>query len=315
MSSPQPAALRAQVPFSMVPKWVTFHAELSPHAVRLYAGLAAHTNGDTGTAWPSKETLAGELHMSERTVVTATAELVAAGALAVRARWRDADGALHYERGPGRRQTTNEYVVMVTPPEVAQTPGVQDMHPQGGVQQVHPSGVQDMHPNEKEPLEQEHPSGAPASASAAPPPPSAPTDGTAAVVAHYVELHVQRPPARLIGRLARSAKELHAEGFTTEQLVAAVDRMVGKGLDVALLPSLVNEVANAAHRPNRSNRSTIPDHAVTTGTMTPEERARWRDEQDRLALRGRHRPWQPPEGAVWSDELDGWAIDGELVHK
>jgi hypothetical protein len=44
------------------------------------------------------------------------------------------------------------------------------------------------------------------------------------------------------------------------------------------------------------------------------EQARYRDEQDRMALRGRFKPWEPPPGAIWSDEHDGWlTTDGYVI--
>jgi hypothetical protein len=49
----------------------------------------------------------------------------------------------------------------------------------------------------------------------------------------------------------------------------------------------------------------------SVGGMTAEER--YQDDQDRMAHRGRYKPPpKPPEEAVWSDELNGWAVDGKL---
>lgn len=47
----------------------------------------------------------------------------------------------------------------------------------------------------------------------------------------------------------------------------------------------------------------------SAGHMTDEDR----DAQDRMALRGKYKPWAPPAGAVWSDDVDGWVLDGERV--
>lgn len=113
-SDPAPS-LRVQTRFSAVPDWVTFHPDLSAYAVRLYSGLMRYADKETGVAFPRRETLAVKLHMSERTVDAAVKELQAAGALVSRQRWTDEAGGIFYERGPGRRQTSTEYTVLVVP--------------------------------------------------------------------------------------------------------------------------------------------------------------------------------------------------------
>lgn len=62
-------------PFSIVPEWV-LERELSNTALRLYIILGRYADWDTGIAFPSRETLAERMGVSERTVDRSVIELV-----------------------------------------------------------------------------------------------------------------------------------------------------------------------------------------------------------------------------------------------
>lgn len=83
--------------FEQVPHWVLMEA--SANALRLYLLLRRYAMGK-GVCWPSRPTLAAEMRVSVDTLDRAKNELLAMGALAMRAR-ATADGG----------QTSNEYTV------------------------------------------------------------------------------------------------------------------------------------------------------------------------------------------------------------
>jgi DNA-binding transcriptional MocR family regulator len=131
-----PAPLRVQVKFAIIPEWVLWHPKLSPLAVRLYGTL--HRYGDqTGVSFPGRTTLARHCGASVRSVDAAVAELEAVGALTHRRRWTDDTGGLHYEAGPGRRQTSSEYTLTMAQGVGADSAGIRAAQ-----------GVQDLRTNE-----------------------------------------------------------------------------------------------------------------------------------------------------------------------
>lgn len=72
-------------PFVIVPEWVLL-SRVSHGAVRLYASLARYADSVTGTAWPSRRTLATRLRVSDDTIDRWVKELVDVGALFVERR-------------------------------------------------------------------------------------------------------------------------------------------------------------------------------------------------------------------------------------
>ena len=91
-------------PFSMVPRWVIQHKGLTSGAVRVYACLADMAGRDR-PAWPSHRTLAHNCNMSVSSVRRHIQELINAGAIQVRQRYKP-DGA---------GQISNLYTVLVIP--------------------------------------------------------------------------------------------------------------------------------------------------------------------------------------------------------
>lgn len=123
VTAQDPPALRAQVRFGMTPEWVLFHPTLSVYAKTLYGVLDRHVDAH-GACFPGRARLARLANMSERQVDKAVRELEDAQALQTRARWVDAEGAVYYERGLGRSQTSTEYtlIALVRPPHVVRDP-------------------------------------------------------------------------------------------------------------------------------------------------------------------------------------------------
>ncbi len=100
--------------FAVVPEYV-LDADVSPQAVRLYAVLRRYADQRTLRCHPSRETLAGRLHVSSPKVVDrASKELVAIGVLEIIPRWIDSRGPegigkVVYSHAPGRHRTSNGY--------------------------------------------------------------------------------------------------------------------------------------------------------------------------------------------------------------
>jgi hypothetical protein len=103
MTDDQQGGIVADVRFAIVPEWV-LDLEVSDRAVRLYALLARHADGDGSGAIPGRKRLAKRLRCSVDSVDRAKAELVDAGALHVEHRFLDG------------RQTSNDYLVIRVPP-------------------------------------------------------------------------------------------------------------------------------------------------------------------------------------------------------
>ncbi|MBV9024173.1 MAG: hypothetical protein JO362_10360 [Streptomycetaceae bacterium] len=66
------------------------------------------------------------------------------------------------------------------------------------------------------------------------------------LVAEYVRGCAHRPPEDFLGLLGRKIRTLLEEGFASEPIRTALDRLRAKGLHPSVLPSLVNEVLNAS---------------------------------------------------------------------
>ncbi|WP_446038025.1 hypothetical protein [Streptomyces sp. SID1121] len=66
------------------------------------------------------------------------------------------------------------------------------------------------------------------------------------LVAEYAKGCHRRPPSSTLGHLGREIKTLLDESFEPDAIRAALDRLRTKGLHPSVLPSLVNEVVNAA---------------------------------------------------------------------
>jgi len=100
--------------FAVVPEYV-LDADVSPQAVRLYAVLRRYADQRTLRCHPSRETLAGRLHVSSPKVVDrASKELVEIGVLEIIPRWIDSRGPegiekVVYSHAPGRHRTSNGY--------------------------------------------------------------------------------------------------------------------------------------------------------------------------------------------------------------
>jgi len=67
--------------FAMLPEWI-LDSDVSAQAIRLYALLNRYANAQ-GTCFPTQDTLATRMHASPDTVLRATKELMAIGALTV----------------------------------------------------------------------------------------------------------------------------------------------------------------------------------------------------------------------------------------
>lgn len=77
--------LTAEIRFSIIPEWITY-ADISDKAIRLYSVLARYADNQTHQAFPSRETLAGHMHCSAKSVDRATEELIKIGAITKRQR-------------------------------------------------------------------------------------------------------------------------------------------------------------------------------------------------------------------------------------
>lgn len=187
-----PAPLKAEALFAVVPEWVIFHPDLTGNDVRLYAVLARYTDSVTGRCFPGQTLLAQKAHMSERGVRDAVDRLEGVGALTTRRRWKDERGTIFYSSGRGRTQTSSEYVLRVT---------------------------------------------------------------------------------------AATAQGVAATGAGTWR----------------------QQVPPNENQGSTSRRQVLP--APSTD----------RETQDRMALRGKYKPFTPPAGAVWDDEANSWMVDGQPV--
>ncbi|MFK8905919.1 hypothetical protein [Streptomyces sp. YS-3] len=80
------------------------------------------------------------------------------------------------------------------------------------------------------------------------PAPDAPSVKVSAkqLVAEYVRGCNRRPPEDFLGHLGRKVNVLLEERFEAADIRAALDKLRAKGLNPSVLPSLVNEVVNAA---------------------------------------------------------------------
>ena len=77
----EPHSLDADQYFAMLPEWI-LDSDVSAQAIRLYALLNRYANPQ-GTCFPTQDTLAKRMRVSPDTVLRATKELMAIGALTV----------------------------------------------------------------------------------------------------------------------------------------------------------------------------------------------------------------------------------------
>ena len=97
--------------FSVVPHWVIFSG-ISDGALRLYSVLQAYADSRTGRAFPSRTTLANDMHKSVRSIDGYLKELTAVGAMKVTRR-RKAGTKICY---------SNLYTVVTANPAVSEVP-------------------------------------------------------------------------------------------------------------------------------------------------------------------------------------------------
>lgn len=69
---------------------------------------------------------------------------------------------------------------------------------------------------------------------------------TEELVAYWLENVRVRPPGQVIARIGKSIKAMLAEGVDPDHIAAALPLWVDRGLDPSVLPSVVNQVQNAA---------------------------------------------------------------------
>lgn len=106
----QPLDIRSDFYWALVPEWVLY-ADITAHAVRLYAVLARHADKTTGRCHPTRATLAGLMRTSRATVDRALEQLRQVGAVEVRQR--------KSEKGDW---TSNVYLVRTMPPKGVSSP-------------------------------------------------------------------------------------------------------------------------------------------------------------------------------------------------
>lgn len=81
----------------------------------------------------------------------------------------------------------------------------------------------------------------------APAPDTSPVEVSAKdLLGEYISACNRRPPSNTLGHLGKQIRILLGEGFEPEPIRAALDKLRTKGLHPSVLPSLVNEIVNAA---------------------------------------------------------------------
>ncbi|MBM7167101.1 hypothetical protein JQK87_01400 [Streptomyces sp. G44] len=91
------------------------------------------------------------------------------------------------------------------------------------------------------------------------------------LVGEYVRGCNRRPPEDFLGHLGRKVNALLDERFEADDIRAALDKLRAKGLNPSVLPSLVNEVVNAAPQSDAalSSASGAGPWASTGSSYTP----------------------------------------------
>lgn len=97
----EPHSLEADQYFAMLPEWI-LDSDVSAQSIRLYALLNRYANAQ-GTCFPTQDTLAKRMRVSPDTVLRATKELMAIGALTVT-----------YRRKENGEPTSNLYTLRMT---------------------------------------------------------------------------------------------------------------------------------------------------------------------------------------------------------
>ena len=86
-SSTKPRHKAVTGQFGRVPLWLVRHPQVKTRAIQVYALLAAkHADRQTGTCYPSRQTLANALGVARSTIDVALAQLKSAGAITVQHR-------------------------------------------------------------------------------------------------------------------------------------------------------------------------------------------------------------------------------------
>lgn len=77
------------------------------------------------------------------------------------------------------------------------------------------------------------------------------------IVSEWLDRVAKRPPGSVIGQTSKTVKQLLDDGIDPDDIRAGMARWMAKGLHPATLPSVVNEVMNAAP-PSASNVIALP---------------------------------------------------------
>ena len=203
--------------FSIVPEWIIFHPELSPQAVRLFAVIARYVDLPKGSI-PSRKVIAERMGISVDTLDRAKQELIDASALKV-----------EYRKVKGVQQTNRYHLKFVAPEKAASAP------PPGRTSAARSPGRTDAALKENEKNE--------------PPPSASPQSSASAkeLVAFYVDTQRKmggKAEKRTTGAMAQAIGQLCEQGFTDEEIRAAIGVHFAKGTS----PSLLGQHAAEASR-------------------------------------------------------------------
>ncbi len=125
-------SISVDVRFTMVPLWVTECELITDRALRLYVVLRQHADNSTGASWCKRKTLAAECRWSVKTLDRALRELIAAGAVTVRLRWKSAGPNPSYsfeQSATHPEQTSSLYTLRSLPPTASMRGGDKSVSP------------------------------------------------------------------------------------------------------------------------------------------------------------------------------------------
>lgn len=201
--------IRRRSSFSVVPEWL-IKADISAHAVRLYAALDRYADLPKG-AIPSRQTLANEwLHCSLDTVDRAKRELIEVGALTVEKTGRN-NNLYTLEDRPNSR----------TGAVVNSRTGA--------------AGKRDIEREDSAALQRTQA--------------GAVVDGAQDIVAGYCDVMTASGspvPRRLVGMVAKQVGELVRDGIEPDVIRRSLGLMIERGLHPSTLPTLVPEAARGS---------------------------------------------------------------------
>lgn len=265
MNDPAPDTdleVKAEYLFAIVPEWVLY-ANISAHAVRLYAVLNRYAQGK-GECYPSRKRLAGHLAVSKDTIDRALDDLVELGAIEVTKR--------QTERGEWR---SNLYLVRTTPPK-----GVAAPMPPPSRTRAHT--VAAPVPTEREPIEREKLKGT-RSRSASP----AATEAERIAKAWWDRQEVKPAGARAWHSLKNSITAVVERGWKATDILDALDRIAAvpsvAQLDRELRKPRVESWAERKAREEREAKERAKARAEEERRAT-EERLRKADEDRAKAV-------------------------------